>query len=444
MATVALVKHSPPRKDGKFPICIRVGLKRRYAYETICYVKDTHWNESAKLVHSYERDSIAMNQRIRDRFRQVSELIEHYEQKHWPFTPHEILCIDYPVWKTDQDAVRLSGKKEIPTGIIKFIRQFVVPHWQGKNNPGNADKYEGEAKLLETYLDTLKPRRADLPMTEITADLLQQYFNWLRTKKRPTKSDATLRRRLSQINAVLRLADNKKIIPGMPTLEIDFDIKKTRKVKLSRDHIQLFTEHVWFGPLTRGERNAQQAVHTFLTQYYLFGARVGDVLYLKNKNVITHNNRPVKVEYYQEKGRKKAGKKLMSINISPGLLVILRLYWQPDQPEQFLLPWLQNRYEYDYTLTDLQNSVALKAAKHQATTRINQALKLACQLVGVDVTKLTSHSARHTFAQGAKRKKKSIEFIKESLGHSNYDITAEYLDDLDSDELNSELMDIYD
>ncbi|QKZ14199.1 hypothetical protein [Spirosoma sp. KUDC1026] len=38
MATVTLVKHSPARKDGKFPICIRVGVKRKYSYETICYV----------------------------------------------------------------------------------------------------------------------------------------------------------------------------------------------------------------------------------------------------------------------------------------------------------------------------------------------------------------------------------------------------------------------
>ncbi|SOD80809.1 tyrosine-type recombinase/integrase [Spirosoma fluviale] len=451
MGTVSIVLHGAARGDGKYPLRIRVGQNRKYSYETQCYVKKGHFNEGASQLYSYEPDYLRLNKLIRKRYAEVVELVEFYDEKGWPYTSQDILAIDYPIWKSSQEKSKQIAQDSVPGGFIAFIREVVIPYWQTKKNLSNAEKYQLEADVFEEYLATLKPMRVDVPMADFNNALIEGYFSYLRTKKKPCKKDSTLKRRLAQIDAVLRFAHEKKgVISSIPNLEIDLNILKANKPKLTKDQIELLENYEWdlvnIPPKhqQKGIASLRRSVQTFLLQYYLFGARIGDVLLLTNSSVITQKGRPVRVEYYQQKGRKKAGKKLMSINVNPRLMAILTEYWNPEKPNDFLLPWMAGRYEHDFTISEEERAYNLKKAVHDATSLVNIRLKAACDWIGLDVPTLASHSARHSFAQRAKKKGKSIEWIKETLGHSTYDITAHYLADLDSEELNQNMADVYD
>ena len=458
MATVILMLFSnKQRKDGKYPVGIRVGKDRKYSKEFVCYIQESHWNDVAKQVRSYDSHSPHYNAELRKRLREVEELISVYEQRGWPFTAQEILAVDYAEFIEKEKKAKLAAKPVVPDGFIAYIKAVIIPFWEKKNNLGNANKYKLEADVFADFLDLQTPKRTDIPMSKFTPELVGRYFAYLRTKKSPCRKDSTLRRRLSQINAVLRFAHEKGVLAKVPEIEVELNVQKSSKPKLTADQLTLLenyryneklVEHMVENRMTRldklqsGEQTNILAVHTFLLQYYLFGARVGDMFLLKNENIIVKGGKPVRVEYYQQKGRKRAGKKLMSINVTPKVEALLRQYWKPHQPADFVLPWLADRYEWYSTLTDLENEQRLKEAIGQATSTNNMALKRVCKRLKIPL--VTSHSARHTFAQRAKKKGKSIEFIKEAFGHSSYSITSGYMDDLDMDELNENLADVYD
>ena len=454
MGTVALVLHAPARKDGKLPVCVRVGKDRKYAYETICYVKGTHWNPSAGQVLTYDPDHGAMNTAIRHRLRQVGELVQTFDDRGWRYVARDILDVDYEAWVAQQAEAEQQAALAEPSGFVNYVHTVIVPYWQSRNNLYNADRYAFEADLLSEFLLTRKPAKADVSMDRIDTALVEAYFTYLRTKpKTPCKKDSTLKQRLAQLIAVLNFAHTKGAIAKVPQFEVTLDVQKAKKLKLAKEQIDTLEAYEWptevivplrgsLHRLKKGIATEKLAVRTFLFQYYLYGARISDVLLLRNRNVISRGGRPVRIEYYQKKGKKQSGKRLMEIDVNPSLGRLLVDYWQPDQPNSYLLPWLS--WERDVTRSDAENALLLTEDIKRKTSLMNGALKNACVRMGLDAEPFSSHSARHSYAQRAKRKGKSIEWIKETLGHSNYDITATYLSDLDTEELNQNMRDVYD
>jgi len=65
--------------------------------------------------------------------------------------------------------------------------------------------------------------------------------------------------------------------------------------------------------------------------------------------------------------------------------------------------------------------------KKQFLQVINKHMKRIGVKLGIDI-KLTTYVARHTFATVLKRSGAPIEFISESLGHSDLKTTENYLD----------------
>ncbi|QDK81571.1 tyrosine-type recombinase/integrase [Spirosoma sp. KCTC 42546] len=445
MTTIAIVKGKAARKDGKYPVMIRVGKNRKYAYETLFHIKENHWNDSAKQVLAYDSQSKQLNAILRERYKQVFELVDFYDQKSWPYTTQDILRIDYPTWKINKQ----KAIPALPLGLLHFGRTVVIPFWKHRNNLANAGKYTLEIDIFEDFLKTLQPPRTDISMIDIDTEFVESYLNYLRTKPVPCRKDSTLRRHLAQLKAILNMALRRGIIPILPYWEIDLDVLKSKKQKLTKEQIeQLEIFAMDFSPLPdqkilRHRESMRLSVHTFLIQYYLFGARVGDVLLLRNSNVILVGGNPARIEYYQQKGRKKGGKQMLSIYINPRLLPLIRIYWNPVNPDGFLLPWLTSRWKERLTLSPPENAYALKLAVNQATASVNHNLRRVGVFLEMDYT-FSSHSARHSYAQRAKQKGKPMEWIKDSLGHSSYDITANYLQDLDTDELNRGMADVYD
>ncbi|QKZ14198.1 phage integrase SAM-like domain-containing protein [Spirosoma sp. KUDC1026] len=114
----------------------------------------------------------------------------------------------------------------------------MVPYWKARNNEENANRYDAEFTMIERYLATLSPKRTDVVISAINEEWFYAYFDWLRNKPRPVKSDYTFRQRLGQIKAVIRLAFKKGAIPAMPKFEIKPNLQKGRKPKLDNDQLQ--------------------------------------------------------------------------------------------------------------------------------------------------------------------------------------------------------------
>ena len=68
----------------------------------------------------------------------------------------------------------------------------------------------------------------------------------------------------------------------------------------------------------------------------------------------------------------------------------------------------------------------------EVVTACNQVLYKISQNIGIP--KITTYSARHSFATVLKRSGVNIAYISESLGHSNLSITENYLDSFEIEE----------
>ncbi|PRY35966.1 site-specific recombinase XerD [Spirosoma oryzae] len=445
MGTVSVVLFHKPRKDGKFAVCIRVGKDRRYSYESVCYVKATHWNDRLKVVHTYDPHHLTYNKLIKDRYKEIEQILDVYDDNDWPYTAQDILDINYKKWAEEQKAKSEVAQAAVPDGLILFCKKVMVTRFYKAEQVVNAEKYEIEAELYRRYLATLRPKKVDIAMSTLTVDFVNGFFRYLREDaKRKVSKDSTLQRHLAQLMAILRYARDQGVISKVPTLEVQLNVLKSKKVKLNNAQIDLMLNGPWpeEWAATKGGQTSLQAIDTFLLQFYLYGARVADVMLLRNRNIISRGGVPVKIEFYQKKGRRKEGKRLMSIPIPPPALSVVSRYWKADKPEAYLIPWLE--YEPDVTRTTAENKLLMEEDIGRATSRMNAGLRRLESITNTELSGFTSHSARHSYAQRAKRKGKSIEWIKETLGHSNYDITAGYLDDLDADELNQNMQDVYD
>jgi|GEM_PF-2760531 len=466
MATVVVLLVNEPRKDGLVPVKVRLGVDRKYSYETMFYIRPTYWNAVSHQVRVYEPAYRELNDLLATRLGQVAELIEAYKKRGWPFTARQLLEVDYAAFRAQEDNARsLALPAGEPIGYCTYITEVIMPYWQKKNNLRRAEGYRMVRDVFRSFLATQRPQKVDVSMSQFNSGLIERYFAYLKVKPQPSGKDSTLRRHLADIMAVLRFAHRKGVLVSVPDLSVDFDIRKSKKTKLNSANLadlerylespvegELHCETVagniskWSGrtPWAKASARRRVSVQTFLLQYYLFGARVGDVMMLRNSNVITRGGVAVKVEYYQQKGRKGQGKRLMSITLQPVARQIVMEFLRANDPDAFLLPWLASRWERDVRLSPAENDYQLELAVSSATSTMNASLRKACGIMGLDAPSFSSHSARHTYAQRAKRKGKSIEWIKETLGHSNYDITAHYLDDLDAEELDANMTDVYD
>lgn len=91
--------------------------------------------------------------------------------------------------------------------------------------------------------------------------------------------------------------------------------------------------------------------------------------------------------------------------------------------DNYVFPFLKDGATENQILTSVRHRVA----------KLNEGLKIICNDLGIE-KKLTSYSARHSFATTLKRSLISTEYISESLGHANLDITKRYLDSFENEQ----------
>lgn len=224
------------------------------------------------------------------------------------------------------------------------------------------------------------------------------------------------------------------LLPEIPKKKVrltDLQIEKLEKLEISQDYENNWMYHT---------RNL------YLFSYYNAGIRVGDLIQLRQSN-ITDKNR---IEY--EMG--KTGH-VKSIALNKSALRILSLYFDPKaKPNDYLFPILNSNAAYSKSSTfdekkhmgfelraDLFNAVL------SATSQLNNKLKVISKRLELPKP-ITFHTARHSFADKARRSMKgsdkiTLYDIKNALGHSSITTTEKYMSKFDEESLDEAMEDIF-
>lgn len=424
MATVAIVLFNNPRKDGRWPVRVRITHRRKAYYQTICYANPANWNISGQ-VNLYEPNYVALNEKIRERRQQVEELVEVFETDGKSLDAQEIFKINYDDWKS-----RRSLAKAVPDRVnTSFLihAEFLIDLKVKNQNIASAIRYTSYLNTLRQYLKSIG--QTDLELMEITDEFFVDFFRWCRTKPDQPNNENTLHRRFGWMASIVRDALADGLITKLPFRRFKTKPVKVPKVKLRPEQIQQLEDLAH----SSSKRTLVRTLKTYLIQFHLYGSRISDVLTLRNRNVIENGDR---VEFVQRKT-----KKLMSIRLNEKARALIQEFYRPNRPDMFLLPWLV--WGHDPTQTAEENELRLISEIESKTTIVNRYLKIVSQQLGFEKV-ISSHTARHSFAQMAKRKKVDIYALKQALGHSSIKQTENYLNDLDTEEVDRAMDGVYD
>jgi integrase/recombinase XerD len=154
----------------------------------------------------------------------------------------------------------------------------------------------------------------------------------------------------------------------------------------------------------------------FLVAFYGSGVRIADVLMLRPENVEREGD-GARLVYRMQKSRKAMAPKLPA-----RALAVLAPYLEAGRRGRYLFPLLQPG--------DDRDAVELRKRQARATTKANTTLRRLGELAGIGGEGLTTHVARHSWADAA-RKVGDLYAVSKGLGHSGLRVTEHYLADFD-------------
>jgi len=431
--------------DGSHPIMIRITQNRKAIYKAVGYsVLPDAWDEENHCV--YEKKP-QLTKKLEDQFSssKIAELKSRYPNA---IVVHNARHINIAIRDKIEEVSDISDKLKVneETWDLKAIKSKLNPSDAGDRNKsflvfGNEhrDKFlkSGSIGTYKSYKSTLNKlegylNKKDLLFSDLTVQFLEGYgvYMQLNESKKNTSNKRlktnTIHKHFKCIRSIYYAAIAEKVVTAEKNPFFVYKLKldpNVRKDKLTVDEI-----------ITMEKLNLKKdslvfhARNFFLFSFYCAGIRARDVLMLKWHNI----NKEDRVEYRMDKtGHHK------SISLIPKTKDILKHYKPAKpQPNSFIFPFM------DASL-DLSDALTLFNHISSNVSLVNKYLKDVAIEAKIEKV-LSTHIARHSFSDIARKRKTSIYDISKMLGHSSIKVTEAYLASFDvesQDEAMKSIMD---
>jgi len=425
-------------KDGSHPIMIRLTQNRKRIYKAVGYsVLPDAWDDDIQQV--YEKKPVLTKRQeaqlspaklvdVRERYKHAIVL---HNASHINSALQDKLAeiegVNQKLKVNDesQDIRNIKNKLNTPEDGDRY-RSFLAFGKEYRDNYLKA-KSIGTYKRYKTVLTKLEEYfNRDLLFADLTPQFLRDYEAHLAGKEEKPNKPSTINANMKAIKAIYYAAIREEIIPAEKNPFFIYKLKadnKAKKAKLTVEEIVAIESL----QLT----NSTVIMHVknfFLFSFYCAGIRARDVLQLKWKNVTIEG----RLEYQMTKtGHQK------SISLMPKAQAILLQYKAPKAlPDDYIFPFID-------TSQDLKNETVLYSHISSCTALVNKYLKDIAKRANIEKA-LSTHIARHSFANIARTRKASIYDISKMLGHSSIKITEAYLATLDIDSQDETMKSILD
>ncbi len=305
-----------------------------------------------------------------------------------------------------------EGKQVTATGIkqklmnpgSKSFSEFTkvrVKEMNDNNEVANAMRYQVLLNKVEKYRNG-----SDLLFSEIDHSFLRGFQAYL---KKLGNSENTIHANFRIIRALFYKAIEMGSVKQEHNPFFSFKLKEgeVNRARLTIEEIKKIEDlSLSKGSLIWNVRNA------FLFSFYNAGIRASDILRLKWSNIT--DGRLIFQMQKTKHGH--------SVRLKEKPLSILSLYESSD-PDAYIFPFLKNDIDY----SDPHFMHKQISAK---TALLNKYLKKIATKAGIE-KKISTHTARHSFADIARQKTDNIYNLSKTLGHSSIKITEAYLASFD-------------
>lgn len=394
------LNSKPVKGSNVHTLLLRITVNRRHARLGLIYsISPSHFNPNGKLgkyVRSSCPEHANINKYIVNKIIQAKDIVTSLEN--------------------DKKLITAQIIKEKMTeskthDFFKFVDGY-VDELKKNGNVGTYKKYSAVVQSIKDFTES-----DSLLFEEIDITFLNRYEAHL---KKDGKMQTTVAGYLSKLRSLFKKAIDAGQFEFSDSPFISFRIKQGRpsKDRLSEEEIIKLEEvELENGSLLDNVRNA------FLFSFYNAGIRISDILLMTWDNI--KDDRLVYTMYKTNKAH--------SLKLKKKPLEILEKYKGND--DSYIFPFFSDRFDYSDPMF-MHNQIGAK------TALINKYLKEIAKKAGVN-KKVTTHTARHSFADIARQKTDNIYNLSKTLGHSSIKITEAYLATFDEKAVDDTLDSIF-
>ncbi|MFK7810671.1 MAG: tyrosine-type recombinase/integrase [Saprospiraceae bacterium] len=402
MASVKIVlKPNKATTTGDIPIYIRITHQRKAKFISlgIKVNPEKNWNVEAQRVKRNYPNSGRVNKYIATKLAEAEAVALELATKPSNYTSEAI-------------KEQIMGK---PPECFLTYGDKQVARLEKSEQVRTAIRYKLVIGKMRKYLNG-----KSFTFDDLTVSFLHEYEAHLKSIGNHVN---TVHTNLKTIRAILYLGIREDVFPQAKNPFFKFKLKSvpTSKERLSLVEI----ERIANLPLDN-TKIIGHARNAFMFSFYCAGIRVSDLFQLRWSN-INDNFLSYKM------GKTGAFRKIKLIFQANDILNIYR----ESNPtnEDFIFPFLDKS-------EDLSDKKYLVKRLGGRTTKINQKLKIIANRANIS-KKLTTHIARHSFADIARKKGVGIYDISKALGHTNIAITQAYLASFDDGSLENAMERIF-
>lgn len=295
---------------------------------------------------------------------------------------------------------RLYGDKMTASNQFKDVAEQYISN--NLSTPGSKSAYRTAANWVLRY-------NANILLSEIdAADIVAFIKKTSKEDNGKDLSENSVRMYLRSLKAIYNSAIRNGAAKGPnPFANIKGQpLSSIRREKGALDDDEL-AKFISYQPVNDVE---QFGYDMFILSLQLSGANIGDILSLKNRNIVGDE-----VRFIRRKTRK--SNMVITIPLTSTAREILCKHGivNRNAPDEYILPFLS----HCDTETRIRNKI------HDITRKANDGIKGICRNTGI--SDIRTYNARHTYAVLAQDSNMSAEQIQKFLGHTSSRTTEIYL-----------------
>ncbi len=384
--------------DGRLPIKLRVTYIRERKYWTINGMDKQPLSIASQAEFEQLMNSVHRN-KTKKELQEHIQTIEAEARK---------IVSSLPEFSFEAFKARFKGETTQPEDLFAALEQRQ-----------KALVIEGRISTATAFSCTLNSLRKFasnkqmLPFQEITPDWLKKYEHWMIEQGNNLTTTGIYLRNV-------RTLFNEEVAAGrIPSSAYPFSKNRYQIPTGSNVKKALTIEQVrmiaGFQPRTDSEGFYRDL---WLFSYFGNGMNPKDICNLRFKDITTDA-----ISFIRAKTQRTKKQKMVTVPILPQLQAIIDKWAnQSRKPDNYVFPILS-----------LGNTPEQEYKRIQQTVKsINHYIGKIAESLGIEAN-ITTYVARHSFATVLKRSGVSIEFISESLGHSDLKTTENYLANFELD-----------
>ena len=387
-----------PNKDGKYSIILVLVKNRKNTSVSTAYSCDLKdWSFETNMLKSNKRGvELKKVNEINNFIGKINLKIEEFIRQ------KRSLELDFTLDDLKNE-VKSNDKKINLNDYYSFHEEIII-EFKTSNKTSSA-------KINRDTLNSIKKfhNKETLKFSELNFEFISKYDSFLRSRG---GTDSGIGIKMRTIRAIFNKAINRKHIPKsiypFELYKISALKKEAKREYLTDYEVKLIEKECF------DDKKLQFAKDLYLFSFYCRGINFIDIMKLNNSNFFEG-----KISY----SRNKTGVSL-EFEVPKKGLKILEFYNQQSC----------NKYLFPLLLTEKMSNQQIENRRHKKLGEINIALKEI--MIHLKINKnITFYTARHTFATLLKFKNVSIDFVGQSLGHSDIKTTQSYLNKLPSHKL---------